>query len=345
MPDILAARSLSVAYRAAKSENQVLLDVSLELTAGRIVGLAGESGSGKSTLALALMGYRPAGQHVLTGHVDLEGSAITGASIRRLRRIWGSRLAYLPQDTSTSLNPALTIGRLFTESLTKHENATRGDARQRAIAWLERVGIPDPERALARYPHQFSGGQQQRIAVALALCLDPAVLILDEPTTGLDVVTQARVNELIVSLAREAAVAMLYVSHNLAMLATVCDELAIMYAGQIVESGPVADVYFAPRHPYTAALISAVPTIDADEPPRGIPGIPRPTVAVDECCFIARCPLAADECRVLIPMVSIGDRHEVRCVRVDADGVVDRRAVTALANSRGSHGRADTARD
>jgi peptide/nickel transport system ATP-binding protein len=316
MSDSLAARSLSVAYGARQADSsQVLLDVSLELAPGRIIGLAGESGAGKSTLALCLMGYRTAGQRVLSGEVDLAGSSITGASVKRLRRLWGSRLAYLPQDTSTSLNPALTIGRHFTESLGKHEHLRHGAARRTAAQWLARVGIPGPEPALHRYPHQFSGGQQQRIAIALALCLEPAVLILDEPTTGLDVVTQAQVNGLVVALAREAGVAMLYVSHNLAMLATVCDDLAIMYAGQIVERGPVSSVYLAPQHPYTAALIAAVPTIESDEQPRGIPGIPRSTVAVGECCFLDRCPLRAEQCRTSIPMLPVGDHHEARCVR------------------------------
>jgi peptide/nickel transport system ATP-binding protein len=316
MTDALAARSLSVAYAARKGEDsQVLLDVSLELEPGRIVGLAGESGAGKSTLALCLMGYRTAGQRVLSGEVDLAGSSITSASIGRLRGLWGSRLAYLPQDTSTSLNPALTIGRHFAESLAKHQHLRRDAARRTAAQWLARVGIPGPEQALGRYPHQFSGGQQQRIAIALALCLEPAVLILDEPTTGLDVVTQAQVNALVVALAREAGVAMLYVSHNLAMLATVCDDLVIMYAGQIVERGPVSRVYADPHHPYTAALIAAVPTIESGEPPRGIPGIPRSTVAIGECCFLDRCPLRAEQCRVSIPMLEVGERHEARCVR------------------------------
>ena len=316
MSDALAARSLSVAYGARKAEaSQVLLDVSLELAPGRITGLAGESGAGKSTLALCLMGYRTAGQRVLSGEVDLAGSSITGASVKRLRGLWGSRLAYLPQDTSTSLNPALTIGRHFTESLARHQHLRHDAARRAAAQWLARVGIPGPEQALRRYPHQFSGGQQQRIAIALALCLEPAVLILDEPTTGLDVVTQAQVNGLVVELAREAGVAMLYVSHNLAMLATVSDDLAIMYAGQIVERGPVSSVYHAPQHPYTAALIAAVPTIESGERPRGIPGIPRSTVAVGECCFLERCPLRAEQCRTSIPMLAVGEHHEARCVR------------------------------
>lgn len=315
---VIAAEGLSVAYAGRRGQTQVLLDVSLALEPGRILGLAGESGSGKSTLALCLMGYRQPGQQILHGLVELAGTRVTGASIGELRRLWGSRLAYLPQDTSTSLNPALTVGRHFVESLRKHEGIGRDRALRSAEHWLERVAIPDPPAALRRFPHQFSGGQQQRIAAALALCLGPQVLILDEPTTGLDVVTQARVNELVVSLARESKVATLYVSHNLAMLTTVCDDLAIMYAGQIVESGPVSDVYFAPSHPYTAALIAAVPDIGSDAPPRGIAGVPRLSVVEDECSFFDRCPKAAAECRTAIAMVSVGPQHLARCVRITA---------------------------
>lgn len=320
---LIAAEGLSVAYSGRRGQTQVLLDVSLSLEPGRILGLAGESGSGKSTLALCLMGYRQPGQRVLHGSVELAGTRITGASIGELRRLWGSRLAYLPQDTSTSLNPALTVGRHFVESLRKHEGVSRDEAVRTAEEWLGCVAIPDPAGAMRRFPHQFSGGQQQRIAAALALSLGPEVLILDEPTTGLDVVTQARVNDLVTSLARGTNVATLYVSHNLAMLATVCDDLAIMYAGQTVESGPVPDVYFAPRHPYTAALIAAVPAISADSPPRGIAGVPRLSVVEDECSFRDRCPKAAPECRTAIPMVSVGPQHLARCIRIEVPSPPD----------------------
>ncbi|MHB8620484.1 MAG: dipeptide ABC transporter ATP-binding protein [Chloroflexota bacterium] len=313
--DLISARSLSVSYGSGADQAQVLRDVWLDLVPGKIVGLAGESGSGKSTLALSLMGYRVAGQEILGGDVTLDGTSIIQASMRQLRRLWGSRLAYLPQDTTTSLNPALTIELHFVESLRKHQGLTADVARARTVEWLRHVEIPDPELAIRRYPHQFSGGQQQRIALALALCLRPEVLILDEPTTGLDVVTQAHVNRLIVSLVRESKVGALYVSHNLAMLATVCDLLAIMYAGEIVEIGPAAEVYFASKHPYTAALIASVPAIHATATPRGIPGLPRSRVAVDECWFLNRCPLRTDACAATIPLSSVTAQHSVRCIR------------------------------
>jgi len=313
----LSAHDLSVGYRSRDGLTQVLADVSIELEPGRILGLAGESGSGKSTLALSLMGYRASGQEQLSGRVDFAGRALSGASIKELRRVWGSRLAYLPQDTATSLNPALTVESQMREVLRRHRGQDGAAAVRRGVEWLERVEIPQPQEAMRRYPHQFSGGQQQRIALAIALSVGPQVLILDEPTTGLDVVTQANINRLIVALVRDAGIASLYVSHNLALLATVCDQLAIMYAGQIVERAPAGQLYAAPRHPYTAALIEAVPTIEADRPPHGIPGIPRLSVPVHVCGFADRCRYRVAACETDIPLVPVGDGRTARCVRVD----------------------------
>ncbi|WP_238006428.1 ABC transporter ATP-binding protein [Dactylosporangium sp. AC04546] len=313
----LAADGLSVGYRSRDGLTQVLADVSVRLRPGRILGLAGESGSGKSTLALSLLGYRVAGQETLAGRVAFDGHDLDRASIKELRKVWGARLAYLPQDTATSLNPALTVQRHFVEVLRRHRGLDTATAVQRSVEWLGRVEIPEPETALRKYPHQFSGGQQQRVALALALAVEPEVLILDEPTTGLDVVTQAHVNRLIVALARDAGIAALYVSHNLALLATVCDELAIMYAGQVVEQGVAAEVYAAPRHPYTAALIGAVPTIASDRPLHGIPGIPRPSVPVHVCGFAERCHLRQAACDVDVPLVILAGDRAARCVRLD----------------------------
>ncbi|WP_433087259.1 dipeptide ABC transporter ATP-binding protein [Dactylosporangium sp. CA-052675] len=313
----LAADGLSVGYRSRTELTQVLADVSVRLRPGRILGLAGESGSGKSTLALSLLGYRVAGQETLAGRVTFDGHDLDRASIKELRKVWGARLAYLPQDTATSLNPALTVQRHFVEVLRRHRGLDTATAVQRSAEWLGRVEIPEPGTALHKYPHQFSGGQQQRVALALALAVEPEVLILDEPTTGLDVVTQAHVNRLIVALARDAGIAALYVSHNLALLATVCDELAIMYAGQVVEQGVAAEVYAAPRHPYTAALIGAVPTIASDRPLHGIPGIPRPSVPVHVCGFAERCHLRQAACEVDVPLVILAGDRAARCVRLD----------------------------
>jgi peptide/nickel transport system ATP-binding protein len=319
----LVASSLSVGYRVERGVSQVVADVDFALPPNRIIGLAGESGCGKSTLALCLSGYRSTRLVRIGGKVEYKGVELSSLSPRAMRRIWGAEIAYLPQDTSTALNPALRVGSQITETINVHRQTRGEDADRRAVELLDRVGIPDPVGAMRRYPHQFSGGQQQRIALALALAPGPSVLILDEPTTGLDVTIQARVNALIVELVRERHMAALYVSHNLALLATVCDELAIMYAGQIAESGPVLDVFFAPRHPYTAALIAAVPEISETRAPHGIPGAPPPTVVLETCSYAPRCRFKVPSCESPIPLAEIGVSHLVRCVRASVTATLD----------------------
>lgn len=311
----MRARALSIGYQTHDGVREVVADVTLTLQPERILGLAGESGCGKSTLALALAGYRAPGAQVLGGETLLAETELVGAPIRRLRGLWGARIAYMPQDTSTALNPALRVGRQITQPLRVHEGLSRAAATARARELLEHVGIPDPARAMSRYPHQFSGGQQQRIALAIGLICDPDILILDEPTTGLDVTTQARVNELILALARERGMATLYVSHNLALLGTICDDLAIMYGGEIVEHGPAREVYLRPRHPYTAALIAAVPAIGGGGRPRGIPGRPPAAVVHGACGYAERCTFRAAGCSTDVPLISVAGDHRVRCVR------------------------------
>jgi peptide/nickel transport system ATP-binding protein len=313
----LAARALSIGYLSDGGTRQVVSDVDLLLEPNRIVGLAGESGCGKSTLSLSMVGYRSPNSVVMSGSVDLGGQPLSNESVKHLRKVWGIRVAYMPQDASTALNPAMRVGNQIEEVLRLHLGLDKRSARERSIAAFEQVGVPDPKSALRRYPHQFSGGQQQRIALAMALSCEPEALILDEPTTGLDVTTQARVNRLIVALARQAGTATLYVSHNLALLATVCDELAIMYGGEIVERGPAREVYLKPRHPYTAALIAAVPDVRADERPEGIPGAPPPVVIHDRCGFADRCTERASKCLTPIDEVDLGGGRSARCIRVE----------------------------
>ena len=338
----LIASDLELAYANRVASRTVVGPVNLVLERNRIVGLAGESGCGKSTLSLALAGYRAPGAVVLEGSVDHGGVNLSGASIKELRRVWGARIAYMPQDTSTALNPALTVGTQLAEPLRVHLRLGRRAAAQRAVELLERVEIPEPARALGRYPHQFSGGQQQRIALAIGLSCEPEVLILDEPTTGLDVTTSARMNELILSLARQHGMATLYVSHNLALLATVCDDLAIMYGGEIVEMGRAADVYLAPRHPYTAALLAAVPSIEAARRPVGIPGMPPASVATDTCGFAPRCAAVGPDCGQHIPLARVAPNRDVRCIRVARGEAVDRVAVRGTQHREHAAGRGAT---
>ena len=302
---LLSARSVSVGYRDGSAVKQVLADVDLDLPANMIMGLAGESGCGKSTLALVLAGYRPPGLRVLSGDVRYRGTVISALRPGALRSYWGRRIAYLPQDTSTALNPAMRVGRQLAEVFQLHKAMNRKQALAAGAEMLERVGIPDPAAAMHRYPHEFSGGQQQRIAIGLAIGPGPDVVILDEPTTGLDVTVQARINELIVSLIRAERMAALYVSHNLALLATICDELRILYAGQIVEAGPANDVYFGARHPYTRDLVAAVPRHLDDKPLRGIDGMPPAAVVLGSCAFGPRCRMHQQRCDVPVPLTPV----------------------------------------
>ncbi|MGH3024916.1 MAG: dipeptide ABC transporter ATP-binding protein, partial [Gaiellaceae bacterium] len=310
----LTASGISVGYRGRDGIRQVVNGVDLTLKRERILGIAGESGCGKSTLALTLMGFRSPNTVVLGGSVGFDGADLLRATPTQLRRRWGAQIAYLPQDTSTALNPAIRVGRQLAEPLRIHQHVARRAARTRMLDLLSQVRIPDPDSALDRYPHEFSGGQQQRIALALGLACVPQVLILDEPTTGLDVTTQAQVNNLIVELTRSAGTATVYVSHNLALLATICDDLGIMYAGEVVELGPASEVFERPRHPYTAALIDAVPSVRTRRRAHGIAGSPPPVVVEHQCAFLDRCAYAASKCSIPVPLVKIADRR-VRCVR------------------------------
>jgi peptide/nickel transport system ATP-binding protein len=315
---LLSARSVSVGYHDGGRVKQVLADVDLDLPENMIMGLAGESGCGKSTLALVMAGYRAPGLRMLGGEVRYRGTAISGLRPGALREYWGRRIAYLPQDTSTALNPAIRIGRQLAEVFQLHKGMDRRQAMAAGTEMLERVGIPDAPAAMRRYPHEFSGGQQQRIAIGLAIGPGPDVVILDEPTTGLDVTVQARINELIVSLIRAERMAALYVSHNLALLATICDELRILYAGQIVEAGPASDVYFGGRHPYTRDLVAAVPRHLDDKPLRGIDGTPPAAVVLSSCAFGPRCRMHQDRCDVPVPLAPLSGPaagRSVRCVR------------------------------
>jgi peptide/nickel transport system ATP-binding protein len=319
---LLSARSVSVGYRDGPGTRQVLADVDLDLPENMIMGLAGESGCGKSTLALVMAGYRPPGLRLLGGSVTYRGTEISNLRPGALRQYWGRRIAYLPQDTSTALNPAMRIGRQLAEVFQLHSGMNRRQAAAAGTEMLQRVGIPEPERAMHRYPHEFSGGQQQRIAIGLALGPRPDVVILDEPTTGLDVTVQARINELLVSLIRAERMAALYVSHNLALLATICDELRILYAGQIVEAGPANEVYFSARHPYTRDLVAAVPRHLDDKPLRGIEGTPPASVVLTECAFGPRCRMHQPRCDVPVPLTPLAGSRAVRCVRAgDPDEV------------------------
>jgi peptide/nickel transport system ATP-binding protein len=316
---VFQVEDLSVGYlRSDGQDNVVVWKAAFSLAPGSILGLAGESGCGKSTTALAAIGYRGPGSRILSGTARLEGVDLLSLPSGKLRSIWGRRVAYVAQNATTALNPAIPVGRQLAQPLSRHMHLRGGELRDREVELLESVGIPNPPAALDRYPHQFSGGQQQRIAIAIALSCRPEVLILDEPTTGLDVTTQARISALLRSLVAETGAATLYVSHDLSLLSTVADRLAVMYAGEIIEEADSHAVARQPRHPYTQALLAAVPTAHIRSSVAGIPGRPPARVVLDSCSFAPRCPHALDACREgYIELLDVGGGHMARCIRTD----------------------------
>ncbi|WP_161784953.1 ABC transporter ATP-binding protein [Hoeflea sp. BAL378] len=307
---------LTLAYRTPDNRlNEVVRGVDLTLRRGEILGLVGESGCGKSTTALAAIGFRSADIRVLGGEALLGADDLLSMPREALRAIWGKRVAFVAQQAGLALNASLPIGRLLADPIQKHLGLTGEVLRRYQIELLRRVEIRDPEQALAKFVFQFSGGQQQRLAIAIALSCRPEILVLDEPTTGLDATTQAHISALLVTLVREGGVSVIYVSHDLALLHDIADRIAVMYAGEIVEIGDADDIVTAPRHPYTRALMMAAPSIRTPGMVAGIPGRPPLSTVRGGCGFAPRCRYVLDACtRQDVALLARGG-HPVRCLR------------------------------
>ncbi|MEP9385270.1 ABC transporter ATP-binding protein [Nocardioides sp. KR10-350] len=296
----------------------VVDDIDLLLSPGEVVGLVGESGSGKTTVGTAMLGYCRDGAIVENGKVLLGDRDILGLGTNEVRMVRGTEIAYMPQDPASALNPAIRIGRQIVELLELRGIGTAQERDERARAALVEVGLPDDDGFLRRYPHQLSGGQVQRVALAMAFLPRPNVLVLDEPTTGLDVTTQGMVLDSMNQLCRSHQVAALYVTHDLAVIANIADRVAVMYAGRIVEIGPREAIFTDPRHPYTRALLDAIPHLSQARALGGIPGnTPSPGSRPTGCRFRDRCAYAQDRCAEEPPRLIIGDAHVVRCVRAE----------------------------
>ncbi|GBD11727.1 Oligopeptide transport ATP-binding protein OppD [bacterium HR23] len=292
--------------------------VSYDLQEGETVGLVGESGSGKSVSALSILRLvaSPPGR-IVGGEVWFEGQNLLKLDEEEMRHIRGNRIAMVFQEPMTSLNPVLTIGRQITEALELHKKMDRKTARERAIELLRMVGIPDAERRIDDYPHQFSGGMRQRVMIAMALSCDPKLLIADEPTTALDVTIQAQILELIKRLSKQFGTAVILITHNLGVVARYADRVNIMYAGRIVERGTARDIYKNPKHPYTVGLLKSVPRLDEPRKARlnPIEGMPPDLINLPPGCpFQPRCPYAIDRCtKEYPPLVTVGDGHTSAC--------------------------------
>jgi peptide/nickel transport system ATP-binding protein len=316
---LIEVENLTVTLNTARGLVDALRGVDFALERGDTMGLIGESGSGKTMTALALMGLLPEGAHV-TGAIRVEGRDLVGLDDAALCDIRGDRLAMIFQEPMTALNPLHTIGRQVAEPLVLHRRLGGAVARAEALRLLDRVGIPDAERRLDVYPHQLSGGQRQRVIIAIALACGPDLLIADEPTTALDVTTQAQILDLIAELVAEDGMALMLISHDLGVIAENVEKLLVMYGGTVVESGPTEAVFAMRAHPYTRGLFGARPTLGARHRLATIRGsVPDLADLPPGCCFADRCPFVVDACRAAPPPpIAVDDGHQARCIRIGA---------------------------
>jgi peptide/nickel transport system ATP-binding protein len=315
----LQIENLTVAYRTETGSVDALRGISLTILAGQTYGLVGESGSGKTTLALAVMRYLAKAGFVRSGRIFLDDTDLLALSREQMRKIWGARIALVPQDPFSSFNPSIKIGEQIAEALRQHGKFVGGTA-DRVQELLRLVRLPDPARIADSYPHQLSGGQQQRVLIAMALSTQPRLLVLDEPTTGLDVTTEAAVLDLVKDLIAGQATAALYVTHNLGVVAGVTDRVAVLYASELVEDAPTPGLFEQPLHPYTRGLIQSIPRLGQRKDHirlAGIPGrIPPLSDLPPGCVFAPRCPIAQDRCHTERPPLDTPlEGRSVRCHR------------------------------
>lgn len=313
----LVVDSLRVEIPTRRGIVHAVRGVSFGVQSGETFALVGESGSGKTMTCRAILRLLHPPAHITGGSVRFQGRDLVPLPEEEVEQIRGRGIAMVFQDPMTALNPVLTVERQITETLTDGPSAS--ERRTRAVELLRQVGIPDPERRLGAYPHQLSGGQRQRVMLAIGLARVPALLLADEPTTALDVTIQAQILRLIVALQKDLGMALILVTHDLGIVYQLVDRVAVMYAGQIVELAATADLFAAPRHPYTIGLIASVPGLDRTRPLTPIMGTPPDLVAIgDGCPFAPRCAWASDECRTgEIPFVQVGKAHWSRCIKTD----------------------------
>ena len=316
---VLDISGLTVAFPGLVRTTTVLRGVDLRIDPGDVLGLVGESGCGKSMTALACLGMVPAPGRV-EGSLKVTGRELVGLSGSDLEKLRGGTVAMVFQDPMRSLNPFFTIGRQMTDIVRRHRPMSAADARRSAIEELRSVQLPDPETAMTRYPHQLSGGQIQRVMIALALACRPKLLIADEPTTALDVTIQAQIIALLQQLAAEKGLTVLFITHDLGVVTQLCNRVAVMYAGRVVESGSVEDIIETARHPYTSKLLSTVPTVGRGaQELDSIPGqVPNPRFMPDGCAFHQRCALATALCATAQPIDrTLAPGHLVACHHVE----------------------------
>lgn len=320
---LLSVRNLKTSFFTHVGEVKAVRGISFDVNEGEVLGIVGESGSGKSVTSLSIMGLLQYPGRVVDGEILLNGEDILTYSKNQMRRVRGKEIAMIFQDPMTSLNPVYTIGNQIMEMILEHEKMSRREARARAIEMLKLVGIPAAEKRIDSYPHEFSGGMRQRVMIALALSCNPKLLIADEPTTALDVTIQAQVLELMKKLKAQYQTAMVMITHDLGIVAEICDYVAIMYAGEVVEYGTREHIFNSTAHPYTKGLFACIPDIFTEQneliPINGL--TPDPTDLPQGCRFNPRCPYATERCRQEHPEnVEIEPGHFVACHLINGGG-------------------------
>ncbi|MGR3504368.1 MAG: ABC transporter ATP-binding protein [Paracoccaceae bacterium] len=326
MPDdpVLEVANLSIRFRGQAID--LIDDVSFAIPRGKTLCLVGESGCGKSVTSLAIMGLLPKrAATVRQGSVRFNGRDLLGLPDHEIEDLRGNSMAMIFQEPMTSLNPAFTVGHQVAEAVRRHKGCSEAEARDRALEMFRKVRMPAAEKRLDDYPHQMSGGMRQRVMIAMALANDPALLIADEPTTALDVTIQAQILDLMRELQDETGAALLMITHDLGVVAEIADDVAVMYAGRIVESGPVGRIFDEPQHPYTLGLMGSMPAIAGRQGRlMTIPGsVPAPDAMPAGCRFATRCPFVIDACRTMRPdLVTDANGQSVACLRAPLDSMV-----------------------
>ncbi len=317
---VLEVDNLQISYETRKGDVEAIQGVSFKVGEGETVGLVGESGCGKSTIAFGIVNFLGSNGKIVGGSIRFQGNELVGRSQEELKKLRGDRIAMVFQDPMQALNPSVRLGEQLAEVLTCHRDVSQAEAWERSVQMLKRVNMPDVENVMTRYPHQISGGQQQRIVIAMAMLNNPALLIMDEPTTALDVTVEAAVLDLLEELKQDFNAANIFITHNLGVVARVSDYLCVMYAGQMVESGPLVEIFRNPRHPYTMGLLACVPRLGDSKresllhPIRG--RVPPPVErSKTECIFAPRCDYVTEDCRKARPgFTQITPAHQARCV-------------------------------
>lgn len=316
MPQLLEVNNLTTAFQTDYGSSMTVDHVSFRVSEGEVVCIVGESGCGKSVTSLSIMGLLKKGGAVTDGSVLFDGKELLAMTEKELDQIRGNELTMIFQDPLTSLNPVLTIGSQLTESIRRHMGLSKEKAKERAVSLLNKVGMPEAEKMMKKYPHTLSGGMRQRVMIAMAIACAPKLLIADEPTTALDVTIQAQIMKLLHRLQRENGMSVILITHDIGLVANMADRVLVMYAGQIIEEGGVREIFENARHPYTQALLATVPTVrdDKDRELTAIPGmVPESYDDMMGCRFAPRCPYHQEICDVVQKESSVGEGHMVRC--------------------------------